>query len=139
MWISVGIHYAESRQIEFGSAAHRAFNQFQAMNMPFDGPVAPRTLKGGEQGSLVLTGLLCEVRLQAGFGVFFPMLPSDCIPLPKDANEIPCKRSAGTRAEVSQSGGDWGADLCVSPRSVPAFQGTVQNGQESCRAAYAGH
>ena|ERR1035438_8211078 len=96
LWISIGIHNAESKQIEFGAAVHRAFDKLQAVNMTFDWSVAPWMLKGGEHGSLVLAEVLCEAGQQARFGVFFPFLPSNRIPLPNDANELPCQRSAGS-------------------------------------------
>ena len=96
MRILFGIHDAESKQIEFGAAVHGAFDELQAVNMTFDWPVAPWMLKGGEDGGLVLAEVLCEAGQQARFGVFFPFLPCNRIPLPNDANELSCQRSTGS-------------------------------------------
>ena len=94
--ISFSIDDAEAKQIEFGTTVHGAFDQLQAVNMSFDWSVAPRMLKGGHECSLVLAEVLCKAGQQARFGVFFPFLPGNCIPLPNDANELPCNRSAGS-------------------------------------------
>jgi ABC-type polar amino acid transport system ATPase subunit len=51
---SFGIHNAESKQIEFGAAVHRAFDELQAVNMTFDWSVAPWMLKGGEHGRVAV-------------------------------------------------------------------------------------
>jgi hypothetical protein len=93
--ISFGIDDTESKEIEFGTAVHGAFDQLQAVYMSFDWAVTPRVLQGGKDGSLVHAEVLCEAGQQARFGAFFPVFPSDGIPLPNDANELPCHRSAG--------------------------------------------
>lgn len=59
-WISVGIHNAQSEQIEFGTAVHGALDQLQAVNMSFDWTVAPRLLKGGKQRSFIVAEVFCE-------------------------------------------------------------------------------
>ena len=96
MRISFGIHDAESKQIEFGAAVHGAFDQLQAVNMSFDWSVAPRMLKSGQKCSLILAKVLGKAGQRTRFRVFFPLLPSNRVPLPDDTNELPCKRSTGS-------------------------------------------
>lgn len=45
--------------------------------MSFDWSVAPRMLKGGNEGGLVLAEVLCEAGQQTRFGIFFPFHPSN--------------------------------------------------------------
>ena len=63
--------------------------------MSFDWAVAPMVLKGAHDCSLVLAEVLCKAGQRARFGVIFPFLPSNCISLPNDANELPCHQCAG--------------------------------------------
>ena len=75
-WISVGMHDAQSEQIEFGTAVHGALGQLQAVNMSFDWTVAPRLLKGGKQRGFIVTEVFCETCQQAAFCAVLPVGPS---------------------------------------------------------------
>jgi hypothetical protein len=41
----VGADDAQTQQVEVGAAVHGAFDQFQSVNMPFDGAIAPVILQ----------------------------------------------------------------------------------------------
>ena len=63
--------------------------------MFFGWSVAPRMLRGGHERSLILAEILLKAGQKTCFSVFFPFHPGSCIPLPNDANNFQCYRSAG--------------------------------------------
>ena len=94
-WISVGIHDAQSEQIEFGTAVYGALDQLQAVNMSLDWTVASRLLKCGKQRGFIVAEVFCEACQQAAFCAFLPVGPSSCIPFSNHAYELPCQIGAG--------------------------------------------
>lgn len=50
--VSGYVKNAQAEQIESGAAIHRTFDELQAVDMSFDGAIAPGLLKSGEQGTL---------------------------------------------------------------------------------------
>ena len=94
--ISVGIHDAESKQIEFGTAVHGALDQLKAVNMSFDWAVAPRLLKSGKQRVFIVAEVFCEACQQAAFCAVLPSVgPGSCVLLPNHADELPRQICAG--------------------------------------------
>ena len=57
---------AQTQEVEVGAAVHGTFDEFQAVNMPFDRSIAPWLLKGGENGRFVSTEVSGEVGQRAG-------------------------------------------------------------------------
>ena len=88
-WISVGIHDAQSEQIEFGTAVHGALDQLQAVNMAFDWTVAPGLLKGGKQRGFIVAQVFCEACQQAAFCAVLPVGPGGGVPLSNHSDELP--------------------------------------------------
>jgi hypothetical protein len=52
-WISGRMEDAQTQQIEPGAAVHGALDEFQAVDMTFDGTVAPGLFESGEESGLV--------------------------------------------------------------------------------------
>ena len=94
-WISVGIHDAQSEQIEFGTAVHGALDQLQAVNMSFDGTVTPRLLKGGKERGFIVAQVFREACQQAAFCAVLPVGPGSCVPLLNHSDELPRKICTG--------------------------------------------
>jgi hypothetical protein len=61
VWVLCGINNAEAEKVEVCTAVHRALDQLQTMNMPFDWTVAPGLLKCGKNRCLVTPEVLGEV------------------------------------------------------------------------------
>lgn len=61
VWILCSHDDAEAEKVEVCAAVHRAFNQLQSMNVPFDWAVAPGLLKCGKNRCLVAAEVLGEV------------------------------------------------------------------------------
>ena len=60
------IYDAQAQQVEVGAAVHRSFDQLEAMHMSFDGSIAPRVLKGGDNSPFVATEVFGKVGQQTG-------------------------------------------------------------------------
>ena len=70
LWQSAGrvlcrVEDTEAEEIEAGTAVHGTLDKLEPMDVAFNRPVAPRLLKGGENGSFVPAEVSGEVRQRA--------------------------------------------------------------------------
>jgi hypothetical protein len=100
-WISVGIHDAQSEQIEFSTAVHGALDQLQAVNMSFDWTVAPRLLKGGKQRGFIVAEVFCEACQQAAFCAVLPVGPSSSRPVVESCGRTPAPDQRRLRSRAT--------------------------------------